>query len=122
MIKDMNDKEFSKSEVALFENQYMDVFKEISKVTNLKKSLERQEAEFKEKLEKAMDQFEIKSIDNDYIKITRIAENPGKQTIDIDKMKKEEPKLFDELLEDYPKITGKKKAYIKFEVKSKDGK
>jgi len=100
----------------------MDVFKEISKVTNLKKSLEQQEAEFKEKLEKAMDQFEIKSIDNDYIKITRIAENPGKQTIDIDKMKKEEPKLFDELLEDYPKITGKKKAYIKFEVKSKDGK
>jgi hypothetical protein len=117
MIKDMNDVELEKNEVALFENQFIEAFKQMAAISKQKKDLDAKEKKFKEQLEKAMDEFQIKSINNDYVRITRIAENPGKTVIDVDELQKKEPELFNDLLKDYPKISGKKKAYVKFEVK-----
>ena len=82
-----------------------------------KDALDNQEKDIKAKLEKAMDEYSIKKIENEYITITRVAENPGKKTVDLDKMKKEEPDLYGDLLKDYPKVTGKKKGYVMFKVK-----
>ena len=63
------------------------------------------------------DRYGIKSLDNQFVKIIRVAGSEGSQTVDLDKMKEAEPELFAELLADYPKTTGAKKASIRFDVK-----
>ena len=116
-ITDFNGQEFEKKEVALFDEQYLPAFKCLSELIKQKKDLEKQEKEIKKKLEAAMDEYAIRSVENEFIKITRVEANPGNPTVDLDAMKKEEPKLFGELCADYPKTSGKKKAYVKFTVK-----
>ena len=113
----MNGEPFTQEELQVFENQYLAVFQNLAEVTKQKKVLEDQEKKVKSQLEKLMDEYGIKSLDNQFIKITRVAANPGKQTIDIDKLLEVEPELHAELLADYPKTTGAKKAYVKFNVK-----
>ena len=112
---------FTEGEITVFEEKYMTVFKNLSEMVKQKKQLEEQEKKVKAELEKAMDEYGIKSMDNAFIKFTRIAENPGKTetVIDLDKLKEEEPDLFNDLLKDYPKqvTTGKKKAYVTFTTK-----
>lgn len=118
MIKDMNDEVFKENEVALFNNQYLTVFKQLVEVTATKKKLEEEEKRAKEALSKAMEEFGIKSIDNEYIKITRVAPGEDKATIDLDAFQRAEPQNYNELLEDYPKIIKGKAGYITFKVKS----
>lgn len=113
----LNGEAFTQEELQVFENQHLAVFQNLSELTKQKKALEDQEKKVKAQLEKLMDEYEIKSLDNQFIKIIRVAANPGKQTIDLDKVLKEEPELYAELLVDYPKTTGVKKAYVRFDVK-----
>ena len=53
MIKDMNDVELEKNEVALFENQFIEAFKQMAAISKQKKDLDAKEKKFKEQLEKA---------------------------------------------------------------------
>lgn len=110
-------KPFTDAEVQIFEERYNLACKNLAEMVKQKKAFEEKEKEIKEQLEQVMDAYGIKSLENEFIKFTRIAENAGKQTIDVDAMKKKEPNLYEELLADYPKTTGKKKAYVKFETK-----
>lgn len=103
------------SNVELFQKQHLEVFKQLSEITKTKKQMEAEEKKIKAELEKAMDEYDVKSIDNNYIKITRIAESSSK-SIDVKALQNEEPKLYGELLEDYPKVTNRK-AHVKFTVK-----
>ena len=103
------------NEIQVFENQHLQVFKQLAEVTKIKKQLEDQEKKIKEDLEKAMDFYEIKSFENQYIKITRVNGSTS-TTVDLKEMQKEEPKLYAELLEDYPKVTTRK-PYLTFKVK-----
>ena len=111
------DSQFTEQELQVFEEKYLSVMKDLADATIQKKRLEEQEKKFKGQLEKVMDEYGIKSIDNQFLKIIRVAGSDGKTTVDLDKMQKEEPELYQELLEDYPKTTGKKKASIRFDVK-----
>lgn len=104
-----------KNQVQVFEQQQMQVFKSLSDVTKQKKLLEDQEKKFKEQLEKAMDEHGIKSIDNQYIKITRVNGSTS-TSIDLKELSEKEPKLYGELLEDYPKVSTRK-PYLTFKVK-----
>ena len=113
----LNGSPFTQEELQVFENQYLAVFQNLAEVTKQKKALEDQEKKVKSQLEKLMDEYGIKSLDNQFIKITRVAANPGKQTIDLDKLLKKEPDLHAELLADYPKTTGAKAGYVTFKVK-----
>lgn len=103
------------NDLQVFQNQHMQVFKQLSEITKTKKVLEEQEKTMKEQLEKAMNEHGIQSIDNQYLKITRVSESSS-TSIDLKTLEKKEPKLYGELLEDYPKVTNKK-AYLTFKVK-----
>lgn len=109
--------DFTEEELSVFEQQYMSVMKNLSDMTKQKKKIEEQEKLIKANLGKVMDEYGIKSLDNQFLKIIRVAESKGKATVDLDKMQKEEPELFDELIKDYPKTAGAKKASIRFDVK-----
>lgn len=103
------------NEIQVFENQHLMVFKQLAEVTKTKKQLEDQEKKIKADLEKAMDIYEIKSFENQYIKITRVNGSTS-TSIDLKALGKEEPELYAELLEDYPKVTNRK-SYLTFKVK-----
>lgn len=107
--------EEKKNEVALFEQQYLAVFQQLQQIKVAKTTLEKQEKEAKEKLEKAMSEYGIKSIKNDYITISYV-EGSTTEAIDLAALKEKEPELYEELLNDYKKVTSKK-AYVKFLVK-----
>ena len=103
------------NEVQIFEEKHLQAFKKLADVTKAKKEIEKQEKDIKAKLEKAMNTYDIKSIDNEYIKITRVDESTS-TSLDLKEFKKKEPRLYDELLTDYPKVT-KRKPHLRFKVK-----
>ena len=103
------------NQVQVFEQQHMQVFKQLADITKTKKQLEEQEKKVKADLEKAMDAYDIKSIDNQFLKITRVNGSTS-TSIDLKALEEKEPKLYGELLEDYPKVTNKK-SYLTFKVK-----
>ncbi|WP_392462305.1 hypothetical protein [Streptococcus parasuis] len=103
------------NQVQVFEQQHMQVFKQLADITKTKKQLEDQEKKVKADIEKAMDANDIKSIDNQFLKITRVNGSTS-TSVDLKAMQEKEPKLYGELLEDYPKVTNKK-SYLTFKVK-----
>ncbi|MEK4174714.1 hypothetical protein NST97_01675 [Aeribacillus sp. FSL K6-1305] len=103
------------NEIQVFENKYMAVMENIALLEKQVKDLQDKQKALKADLEKAMDEYDIKSIDNDYLKITRVAASSS-TSIDLKKLQEKEPALYDELLEDYPKVTTRK-AYVKITVK-----
>jgi len=109
--------QFTAEELKVFEEQYLSVMQNLADAVKKKKKIEADEKKFKEQLGKVMDEYGIKSLDNQYLKIIRVAGSEGSQTVDLDKMKTEEPELYADLLKDYPKTTGAKKASIRFDVK-----
>lgn len=110
-------KQFTEAELQVFEEQYLLVMQNLAEAVKAKKKLEADEKKFKEQLGKVMDEYGIKSVDNQFLKIIRVAGSEGSQTVDLTKMEKEEPELYADLLKDYPKTTGAKKASIRFDVK-----
>ena len=103
------------NQVQVFEQQHMQVFKQLADITKTKKQIEDQEKKVKADLEKAMDAYDIKSIDNQFLKITRVNGSTS-TSIELKALEEKEPKLYGELLEDYPKVTTKK-SYLTFKVK-----
>ena len=101
--------------ITLFEQKYVAQFKKLGELKKAKKELEGIEAAVKEELKTAMDEYDIKSINNDYVSISRVA-GSEKTEIDLKKLQEKEPGLYEELLEDYPKTT-KKAGYIRIEAK-----
>src|SRR5690606_8044957 len=103
------------NQVQVFENKYLTQMQQLQQRVNHKKEIEKTEKQIKKELEQAMNEYNIKSIDNEYLKITRV-EASESVSIDLTAMKKKEPDLYDDLLKDYPKVT-KRKAYVRFTVK-----
>ncbi|MBU5212882.1 hypothetical protein [Heyndrickxia oleronia] len=93
-------------EIQAFESKHMMLMANVAQHIQQEKLLKEQTAKLKEDLGKAMDEFGIKSIDNDLLKITRTAASTSK-SLDTTRLKNEEPELFAELMTDYPKITNR---------------
>lgn len=109
--------EFTQKEIQAFNEKYLAVMKGLAETKIEIKRLQDVEKKAKTSLEKVMDEYGIKSIDNKYLKIIRVAGSPAKETIDLDRLKKEEPELYEELLADYPKKTGGKASSVRFDAK-----
>lgn len=102
-------------EIQVFENKYMAVMANIALLEKQVKEMQEKQKALKADLESAMNEYEIKSIDNEYLKITRVEESTS-TSIDLKALQKKEPALYGELLEDYPKVTVKK-AHVRITVK-----
>jgi len=122
------------------EEQSLQVFQQMKDITEQSKQLEEQEKEIKEHLKQAMEEHEVKKIDNEYVTVTYVAESETvkvdwkevqmkepdyykdllrdykKQSIDDKRFENEEPAEYNELMEDYPKVS-KRKAHIRLKVK-----
>lgn len=102
-------------EIKQFEQHHLEMFEHLAEITRQKRRLEEMEARVKSNLEEAMNTYNIKTIDNEYVRITRV-EGSTSKTIDLKKLEEKEYNLYRELLEDYPKTTTKK-SYLMFKVK-----
>ena len=100
--------------IQLFEKKYMTVFQNLSDLKKEQDRLADIEKKAKAEIEKAMYDYGITSVKNDLITITRV-EASESRSIDLTELSKKEPKLYGELLEDYPKVSTKK-AYVRFTV------
>lgn len=109
--------EFTEAEIVAFENKYLQSFKDLAHLEVMKKQMEDKSKKIREQIEAAMNEYGITKIDNEFVSVSWIQENPGKETVDLEAFKKNEPEEYEDLLKDYPKITGKKKAYVKISVK-----
>jgi hypothetical protein len=102
-------------ELTVFEKKYLESFKQLSELKKEQDRLAEIEKNVKAEIEKAMDDNDIVSVKNDYVTITRVAASESK-SIDLKALQDREPKLYEDLIADYPKVTTKK-AYIRIVVK-----
>ena len=116
MIESLN-KPFTKKEIKAFEDQYMTIFRQLADITLARKKWEDEEKKAKATIQKIMDEYGIKSIDNMVMKITRIAPGEDKLTVDLDAFAKAEPEEYADLVKDYPKTVKGKAGYVRFDVK-----
>lgn len=103
------------NDLQAFESQYLQAFIDLKATIKAKKELEATEKSIRAVIEEAFDKHDIKSLDNDLVKITRV-EGSTTKSIDLKKMQKLEESLYEELLADYPK-TSIRKPYIKITFK-----
>ena len=83
--------------------------KKLSEMGLQKKKIEEEEKKIKSQLEKVMDEYGIKSIDNEFLRITKVL---ASTYITLD-TKKIDPEIYEQL----PKKEVKRKASIRFDIK-----
>ena len=103
------------NEVVLFEQNQLDVMRKLSELNAEKKRIDALDAELRDKLVKAMDDYGIVNFKNDYVSITKVDATES-VSVYLKALEKAEPDCYKGLIEDYPKVT-KKKAYVRITVK-----
>ncbi|MEH6940800.1 hypothetical protein [Bacillus sp. JJ722] len=103
------------NELQAFENKHMMLMANVAQHVQQEQLLKEKTKKLKEELGAAMDEFGVTSIDNEFVKITRVKGSTS-TTLDATKLKNSEPKLFGELLGDYPKVTNRS-ASVTIKVK-----
>lgn len=98
-------------EVVQFESAVPDTLEKITILVQMKKKLDEQEKELKQKLVEAMERYGVKSFENDQIKMTYVAPTT-RSTIDSTKLKKDHP----DIAEQYTK-TSNVSASVRVTVK-----
>ena len=123
-----------------FEENNLQTFETLKSISEEVKELKQQEDNVKAQLKEAMEEHEIKKIDNDFVTVTYVAESETvkvdwkevqmkeadyykellkefkKESIDEKRFENEEPAEHKELLDDYPKVS-KRKAHIRMKIK-----
>lgn len=99
------------NEIATFETAVPDTIEKITTLIKLKKQIDDQEKELKQKLVEAMEAHDVKSFENDQIKMTYVAPTT-RSTIDSTRLKKDHP----EIAEQYSK-TSNVSASVRVTVK-----
>lgn len=106
-----NDAEVVTDELVQFESAVPDTIKKITTLVLMKKQLDEQEKQLKQKLVEAMEMYGVKSFENDQIKVTYVAPT-SKTSIDSAKLKKDHP----DIVAQYSK-TSAVSSYVKVAVK-----
>lgn len=101
-----------KTALKRFEERNLAVFKQLADLKAQIKELERQQDEVKAGILEAMEHYGVTSFKNELITITYVPDSET-ESIDLKALQAQEPDLYDELLNDYRKVT-KRKGYVRF--------
>lgn len=118
-IIDKQGNTFTTTEIDRFNEKYLAIFKQLSELSIAKKKIVEKEKEIKKDLKNVMEEYNIKSIDNEYIRISYVA--PGKPSVKVDlkSLKEEDSLLYDDLLNRFPKHIKGRASYISFRLKNR---
>lgn len=83
--------------LTLFNNAAMTIMQNVASLAKQKKELEDQDKKMREELTSLMDQYGIKNVDNDFVKITYKAAST-RTSVDSTKLKKEQPDIYNQYL------------------------
>ena len=89
----------------------MPVFQQLADMDRQTKKLKRDYDKAKAEILKAMEENNIKEVDNDFVKITYVAATES-WTVDWKAFEFEEPEMYEEIAKNYNKRTTRK-AYVK---------
>lgn len=98
-----------------FAEEHLTLLKNFADAEKRIKQEEKARDDFKKQIQCAMEEYGIKSLDCDLLKIAYV-ESSENTTIDTTKIRNKDEELYLELLANYPKVT-KRKAYIRLTVK-----
>lgn len=101
--------------VVLFEKKCLESFKKLGDLKKEQDRLAEIEKSVRTEIEAAMDEYDVQSVKNEYVTISRTAASET-TSVDLKALEEKEPDLYNELLEDYPKTTTRK-ASIRIVVK-----
>lgn len=98
-----------------FNERHLTLFKDMKLLKEQLKELEKQDDILKKTLLENMKEYGIKTIDNDFIKVSVVAGSES-ITIDLKELEKQEPETYEDILKDYPKVV-KRKESVRITVK-----
>lgn len=94
-----------------FGTEYMEVFKELALLEDEAKDIKKRHEEIKAEILEAMEKNNIKSFENDFVKITYVPATESWK-VDMKAFEFEEPELYEEVAKKFNKKTFRK-AYVK---------
>ena len=100
--------------VVAFEDKYFPVLMQIKKMEEEKRELEEQLKKIKSQIEEAMVEYDVTSVKTSYMTILK-TKGSESTSIDVKKLKEEEPDVYEELLVKYPKVT-KRSGSVQFRL------
>lgn len=83
------------NQVVVFESKAASVIQAIKDIATQKAALEEQDKKMRKELESAMEQYNVKSFENEFIKVTYV-EPTTRTSVDSAKLKKKYPSVFEE--------------------------
>lgn len=87
-----------------FNSAGLEIMRDMRQMLITKKQIEEQEKRAKARLLDLMEEYGVKSVDNEFVRITYV-DGSESVSIDLKEMEKQEPSLYSELLHDYPKVS-----------------
>ena len=111
VLEECEELEHVETEVVTLDQKVPQAIKAMTDMLTQQKALEQQISDMREVIKAAMEQYDVKSFENDNVKITYVAATERK-SIDSTKLKKEHP----EIAEAYQKVSSVK-ATVKIEIK-----
>lgn len=103
------------NELTEFEQANLVLMTKLAQSEQLVREVKEMQESYKRELKDAMEKYNIKSIDNDLVKVTVVPESES-TTVDLKSFKEKEPDEYDALLADYPKVV-KRSSYVRIKVK-----
>lgn len=103
------------NELTEFEQANLVLMTKLAQSEQLVREVKEMQESYKRELKNAMEKYNIKSIDNDLVKVTVVPESES-TTVDLKTFKEKELDEYEALLADYPKVV-KRSSYVRIKVK-----
>ena len=103
------------NELTEFEQANLVLMTKLAQSEQLVREVKEMQEAYKRELKNSMKKYNIKSIDNDLVKVTVVPESES-TTVDLKTFKEKEPDEYEALLADYPKVV-KRSSYVRIKVK-----
>lgn len=96
-------------DIALFNNNYMATMQRYADLETTINELTETKEKVRDEIQRAMTDYGIISIENDIVKITRVAPSVS-TTIDTKAVRIADPDTYEDLIEKYPKVTHRRES------------